>query len=161
MPRRSREETKHLLLDEGTRALLAEGLRGTGDIRLKDVCERLERRTGIRITAGSVYERIWDDQRDFQIEVLARALSEYDATEIVRAFASAIDEIDGVDPDDPAACSRAKSRFCRRVARELVEGILESRPWQLWVGAWGAVATTPELRDDHRVGSVIEAGYER
>ena len=92
--RRTRAETKALLLDEGTRQLLAQGLKGTAEIRLKDVCDQLEERRGVRITPGSVYERIWADQRDFQLEVLATVLAERDLGEIDRALERAVASVD-------------------------------------------------------------------
>ena len=95
MARRSREETRRLVLDEGARWLLAEGLRGSVDIRLQDVCDRLEQRTGIRITSGSVYERIWRDQRDFQLDVMAEVLREYRVAEIVEALDVAAGAVGG------------------------------------------------------------------
>jgi hypothetical protein len=52
-------------------------------------------------------------------------------------------------------------RFCKLAADGLVNAVLDSAHWQIWVGAWGSTASTPELRDDHRIGEVIEAGYLR
>jgi hypothetical protein len=157
--RRTRAETKALLLDEGTRQLLAQGLKGTAEIRLKDVCDQLEERRGVRITPGSVYERIWADQRDFQLEVLATVLAERDLGEIDRALERAVASVDaalaGADRD------AVVRRFCKLAADGLVNAVLDSAHWQIWVGAWGSTASTPELRDDHRIGEVIEAGYLR
>lgn len=140
--------------------LLSDGLRGAGDIKLKDVCERLERRKGIRITPGSVYERIWADQRDFQLEVIATVLQEYDASGITRALEHSRTGLERFDLDDPYQRRKAKRWFCHNTATQLVSGILESRHWQIWVGIWGAIASSPDLRDDKRIGGVIESGYE-
>ena len=157
--RRTRANTKALLLEEGTRQLLAQGLKGTAEIRLKDVCDQLEERSGVRITPGSVYERIWTDQRDFQLEVLTAVLAERDLGEIDRALQRAFESIDEADMgEDPAA---AKRRFCKLAADGLVNAVLDSAHWQIWVGAWGSIASTPELRDDFRIGEVIEDGYLR
>lgn len=159
MPRRSRDETRRLLLDEGSRVLLTEGFRGLDHIRLQDICDRLERRTGIRITAGSVYERIWQDQRAYQMAVIAEVLQEYDAKEVTRALAEAAATLGNESPGDPVSRSEAKQRFCRHAATGLVHGTLASPYWQIWVAVWGSVASTPELGDDRRIGSIIEAGY--
>jgi hypothetical protein len=157
--RRTRAETKALLVEEGTRQLLAQGLKGAAEVRLKDVCDRIEERSGVRITPGSVYERIWVDQRDFQLEVLATVLAERDLGEIDRALEPAIQGVDrAAAAEEPEL---AKRRFCKVAADGLVNAVLDSSHWQIWVGAWGSIASTPELRDDHRIGEVIEDGYLR
>lgn len=158
--RRTRAQTKELLLKEGTRRLLADGLNGGVDIRLKDVCDQLEVRDGIRITPGSVYERIWADQRDFQLDVLASVLAERDVSEIDRALEPAVETVRDLVVGN-FDMQVAKRRFCRLAADGLVEAVLDSAHWQIWVGAWGSIASTPRLRDDHRIGPVIEDGYLR
>jgi hypothetical protein len=157
--RRTRAQTKALLVEEGTRQLLAHGLKGAAEVRLKDVCDQIEERSGVRITPGSVYERIWVDQRDFQLEVLAKVLAERDLGEIDRALEPAVHSLKkAVATKDPQG---AKRRFCKLAADGLVNAVLDSSHWQIWVGAWGSIASTPELRDDHRIGEVIEDGYLR
>lgn len=156
--RRTRAETKALLVEEGTRQLLAHGLKGVAEVRLKDVCDQIEERSGVRITPGSVYERIWVDQRDFQLEVLATVLAERDLGEIDKALEPAAQVLDDTTVGDPQL---AKRQFCKVAADGLVNAVLNSSHWQIWVAAWGSIASTPELRDDYRIGEVIEDGYLR
>jgi len=67
-----REELRDLLLSEGVALLLDEGVQvGLGAVTFPRVFERVEAETGRRITAASVYERLWASQSDFQWEVLA------------------------------------------------------------------------------------------
>ena len=67
-----REELRDLLLSEGVALLLDEGVQvGLGSVTFPRVFERVEASTGRRITAASVYERLWASQSDFQWEVLA------------------------------------------------------------------------------------------
>ncbi|MGZ4694188.1 MAG: hypothetical protein ACXWBN_16860 [Acidimicrobiales bacterium] len=67
-----REELRDLLLREGVALLLEEGVQvGLGSVTFPRVFERVEASTGRRVTAASVYERLWASQSDFQWEVLA------------------------------------------------------------------------------------------
>lgn len=45
-------------------------------VNYANVFRHLEETTGVRVTYGSVHERIWDSQRDFQIDVLRRAAAQ-------------------------------------------------------------------------------------
>lgn len=71
--RRKRADLKHLVLDAGYDLAVSQGLgAGLETITYASVFDYLERSSGVRVTRGSVHERIWDSQRDFQIEVLAK-----------------------------------------------------------------------------------------
>jgi|GEM_PF-3460650 len=45
-------------------------------VNYANVFRHLEDTTGVRVTYGSVHERIWDSQRDFQVDVVRRAVSQ-------------------------------------------------------------------------------------
>lgn len=50
---------------------MEEGLdAGSGNLTFKRVFERVEERTGTRITNASVTNRVWENQADFQADVL-------------------------------------------------------------------------------------------
>lgn len=94
--RRTREDLKNLILDAAAEVVEREGFGVTSStITYKQVFEHLEREHGIRVTRGSVHERIWASQHDFQVEVLRRA-TRWDArisTErTVEAIASVLEE---------------------------------------------------------------------
>ena len=69
--RRTREELQELILEAGRELLLSEGL-GTGaeHLTFKRVLALVEATTGIRVTNASVIRRIWDNQEEFQLEVI-------------------------------------------------------------------------------------------
>lgn len=50
---------------------------GFEQLTYSGVFNHLEENHGERVTIGSVHERIWASQRDFQLEVLATALAQY------------------------------------------------------------------------------------
>ena len=69
--RRSRGELHDILLQEGREILTDEGLEtGSSNLTFKRVFDRIEARSGDRITNASVIRRIWDNQADFQTDVL-------------------------------------------------------------------------------------------
>src|SRR5665213_329984 len=69
--RRSREELRTTLVEEGLAILLAEGLEaGSRNLTFKRVFDRVEAKSGLRITNASVIKRIWENQADFQADVL-------------------------------------------------------------------------------------------
>src|SRR5580704_10292331 len=70
-PQRSREETRQMLLAAGRDILRDEGL-GTGAeaITFKRVFDRVERETGVRLTNASVIHRVFENQAEFQADLL-------------------------------------------------------------------------------------------
>ncbi|MBV8462367.1 MAG: hypothetical protein JO368_03680, partial [Acidimicrobiales bacterium] len=84
-PRRSREELRELLVNAGVELLIDEGLgSGAGHLTFKRVFEWLEQNAGVRVTNASVIGRIWDNQSDYQTDVLV-AIASTDGTEMVDA----------------------------------------------------------------------------
>ncbi len=72
--RRTREDLKNLILDAAAEVVERDGLGVmSSTITYKQVFDHLEQVHGIRVTRGSVHERIWDSQHEFQLEVLRRA----------------------------------------------------------------------------------------
>ncbi len=103
-PRRTREELHDLVLTAGREVLLSEGL-GTGaeHLTFKRVLAHLEGTRGIRVTNASVIRRIWDNQEEFQLEVVGSIL---DAQGDVEADVSsqALDEaMERIDVSTPQA----------------------------------------------------------
>ncbi len=73
--RRSREELRELVLDAAYRLLDDNGIRlEPSSISYQRVFDHLEATTGVTTTRGSVHERIWSSQAEFQRDVLGRAI---------------------------------------------------------------------------------------
>jgi hypothetical protein len=61
--RRDREELRTTLIEEGREILFTEGLKaGSSSLTFKRVFDRVEAKTGLRITNASVIKRIWENQ---------------------------------------------------------------------------------------------------
>ena len=103
-PRRSREELHDLVLAAGRELLLSEGL-GTGaeHLTFKRVLAHVEVTQGIRVTNASVIRRIWDNQEEFQLEVV-RSIVESQGDMEVAVTSDMLDEAVGrIDLRTPEA----------------------------------------------------------
>ena len=101
--RRSREELRDLVLEAGREVLLSEGL-GTGaeHLTFKRVLAHVESTTGIRVTNASVIRRIWENQEEFQLEVVRSIVNFQGDLEVEasnRAFAEALATMDLSTPE--------------------------------------------------------------
>lgn len=87
-PRRSRDELRQLVLDAGVELLNERTIDFSIDaLGYRSVFDHLEKTRGVRVTYGSVHERIWASQRDFQLAVLTSAVESIPETHF-DAFAS-------------------------------------------------------------------------
>jgi hypothetical protein len=90
--RRSRDELRDLILDAGREVLLAEGLgSGAEHLTFKRVLAHVEVTQGIRVTNASVIRRIWDNQNEFQLEVIRSIVNAQGDLEVA-ATSDAFDE---------------------------------------------------------------------
>ena len=87
--RRTREELRAIVLGAGREVLLSEGLgSGAEHLTFKRVLAHVEATQGIRITNASVIRRIWDNQEQFQLEVIRSIVDEQGDRELVAAGAA-------------------------------------------------------------------------
>ena len=114
--RRSREELRELVLEAGREVLLTEGL-GTGaeHLSFKRVLSHVADSRGIRVTNASVIGRIWDNQEEFQLDVI-RSVTTEQGDEEAAATAQALAEVLGRIDVSSAALRRASLGELIRVA---------------------------------------------
>lgn len=142
--RRSREELRALLIAAGRALLEEEGLAvGAGGLTFKRVFGHVEATTGVRLTNASVIRRIWDNQEDFQADVLVAIASNADAAgELDRTAAVLTPLLAGVDRSTPGARWQALSELARVGGEVGMRARLETRDWSLWMGVWVLALTT-------------------
>ena len=97
-PRRSRDELRELVLDAGRTLLLTEGLgNGAEHLSFKRVLSSVEETQGIRITNASVIGRIWENQAEFQLDVIRSVIDQQGDAELedtAHAFDAVLGRLD-------------------------------------------------------------------
>lgn len=154
--RRKRADLKDLVMTAGLEVLERDGIGvGAEDLTYAKVFDHLEQTTGVRVTRGSVHERIWDSQRDFQLDVLA-TVAEWDFVSSIDDTRSLI-EAAAAEADLSTHAGRAEAmRFLLRVAP--MQNLRHSETvdkWSLWHGTVSSVLSHPS--DDESVAVVREA----
>jgi hypothetical protein len=164
-PKQSREDLRTLLIATGRRLVIEEGLGvGVETLTFKKVFTRVEAETGLRLSNASVIRRVWENQADYQADVLATiaatdGLGEFEAT--VRALGPLIDNLDLSTPDSRR---RSLSEVCRVGGAANIVQLLESPHWSTWVAVW-TLATAQDveghdqLRHQQRIRDALFEGY--
>jgi len=119
--RRTRDELRDLVLEAGRDFLMSEGL-GTGaeHLTFKRVLARVEETTGVRVTNASVIRRIWDNQEEFQLEVI-RSVADIQGDLEVEATSQAFDEaVAMVDLNSPELRRASLSELIRVTCAEYI-----------------------------------------
>ena len=144
--RRSREELRALLITAGRTILEEEGLSvGAGDLTFKRAFGHVEATTGVRLTNASVIRRVWENQEDFQADVLVAIASTADSSgELDRTAAALAPLLGAVDRSSPEARMRSLCELARVGGEVGMRARLETRDWSLWMGVW-VLALTTEL----------------
>ena len=150
-----------VLLQEGRAVLADEGLEmDSSNLTFKRVFGRIEARTGERITNASVIRRIWENQADFQTDVLVSVAQDETRSEAggaVDAIAGIVDQLDLSTPESRAAAVR---EVCRVGGTASSAAISRSTAWPLWISvlAMAAATTSPDQRE--RITAGLTEGYD-
>jgi hypothetical protein len=165
-PKQSRQALRSLLLQTGRTLLIEEGLGiGVETLTFKKVFERVEADTGLRLSNASVIRRVWENQADYQADVLATiagedALGEFDET--LRALLPLLERLDVSTPERRA---RSLREVCRVGGATNSLRLLESPNWSMWMAVW-ALATADNIRGkqqaryQQRIRAALLEGYE-
>jgi hypothetical protein len=146
-----REELRDLLVREGVALLLDEGVHvGLGAVTFPRVFDRVEAATGRRVTAASVYERLWATQSDFQWEVLAE-LVEGAGTLDERTVRRVREILSVADRSTEAGRLECLRELCQAVVQQHVIDGSSRRHYRIVLAAVAAVSA-PEGDEDDPVG---------
>ena len=133
--RRTRARLKELLLQAAQEVLERDGLGfNTHTVTYKSVFEHLEQSQGIRVTRGSVHERIWASQREFQFEVLQRAVNWAPERSNEALLAAATGVLENADRSTEAGRWNASRDLVREAAREVYLRSDADDHWPQWIG---------------------------
>jgi hypothetical protein len=159
--RRTRQELRALLLDAGIAVLRRDGL-GTGaeHLTFKRVFDRVASTSGIRVTNASVIGRIWENQAEFQSDVLASVATD-EVTEQEHAALVGTAEVAASIDRSTVEGRRAGLREVMRVAAEtnLLAGTT-SRSWASVIGVWALVSGSRGPATNERIYQVMRGSYE-
>jgi hypothetical protein len=140
-PKQSRDELRALLLDTGRNILRTEGLgSGAEGLTFKRVFDRVEADTGLRLTNASVIKRVWENQADYQTDVLISIASDDGREELDRTVLALVEFLGSMDLSTGDARWRSACELCRLAGSANVDVIRESPNWNTWIGVW-ALAT--------------------
>jgi len=158
--RRSREELRTRLVEEGREILFAEGLEsGSSNLTFKRVFARVEAKTGIRITNASVIKRIWENQADFQADVLVTIARD----ELRRAQGSGqrvIALLGSLDMNTPESRTWALRQVCRVEGNASSTAIDQSGNWPLWISVVAMATTSANPEIQARIKGALADGYQ-
>ena len=164
-PKQSRDELRALMLEMGRLIVIEDGIGfGIETLSFKRVFERIDAETGVKLSNASIIRRVWDNQADYQADVLATiagqdALGEFDET--IRALAPLLDSL---DLSTPEARSRSLREVCRVGGSANSFMLLESPNWSMWIAVW-AMATadnvaSQQTKYQQRIRAALLEGYE-
>jgi hypothetical protein len=159
-PKQRREELRTSLLEAGREILYEEGLEtGSSNLTFKRVFERVETKTGMRLTNASVIRRVWENQADYQADVLVAIAQDEGRPEIdltVQAVAALFDDLDLSTTESRA---RSVQEVCRVGGAASSDAIANSNNWTLWISVL-AMATATALPEQRlRIQAALLEGY--
>ena len=112
-PRIRRDETRAMFIEAGRAILREEGL-GTGGekLTLKRVSDRVEAQYGVRFTNASIIGRIWENQSEYQTDVLATVAADDSNAEVQESLDRMAPFIGGMDTSTEEARAVVASVSC-------------------------------------------------
>jgi hypothetical protein len=159
--RLSRDELRRLLLDEGRSLLHEDGFgSGPGNLTFKNVFDRLERTTGIRLTNASVIKRVWTNQADFQADVLVSIAEDSQLPEAAGAVLAMGAMLSSLDLSTAETRSRAVQALCRIGGGANSVALSSSDVWSLWINLLAMATEQSESGPRQRVLSAFRDGYQ-
>jgi hypothetical protein len=161
-PRLTREQLYDLFIQAGWDILREEGLGAGGEaLTFKRVRQRVESVTGIHVTNASLIGRIWENQSDYQTDVLATIAAHYGTSEIEDTIRDLTPVLASMDPSSAESRRATLREVCRVSAAANTAALRQSTDLSLWFGIWAvtAVGSAPERR--RRIESALEASYEK
>ena len=156
----ARTELRSMLLEAALEILREEGLQtGSVNITFKRVCERVELRTGIRVTNGSVIGRIWENQAEFQADVLVAVANDQSRPELGLIFNALGPLLDEADLSNPKSRTRLVQQICRVGGQANSIATAESPNYPLWMHVVTTAITTSQAEQRERILLPLREGY--
>jgi hypothetical protein len=160
-PRHNREELRELLLEKGQTILREEGLgSGAEVLTFKRVFDRVEKDTGIRVTNASVIRRMWQNQAEFQTDVLVAIAQDENDDEFNLTVKTVGPVLSTVDLTTPESREEAMRELCRVGGAANVRAVRQSTYWPLSIAVWALAAFEEPPGHRQRIEAALVAGYD-
>lgn len=142
--RRPRAELKELMIEGGVEVLAVHGVETQiSSVSYAKVFEHLERTRKIRVTYGSVHERIWNSLQEYQLAVIERAGvwksgagDKLAVNEFTQALAQA-------DLTTKSGAQQAIQETARVLAAEYIRTAADTDNWGAWLETVTALKSGP------------------
>ncbi len=134
--RMSGDEYRDLLLAEGQKILIDEGLSlGADRVTFKRVFDRIKTR-GLTITNASIIGRVWENQDAYQRELILEVARHDFMGEFPLTLAALAEAMAEADTSSDAARWASFEEVLRAVSAAAMTDLMASKLWPIWVGAW-------------------------
>ena len=148
------------MLDTGRAILQEEGIEtASNNLTFKRVFDRVERTTGRQLTNASIIKRVWENQSDYQADVLVDIARDERRAEVEGTLLAVAEVLEYVDLTTEDGRLWGMSEICRVAGRASREFIAESTSWPLWISVV-TIATTSSNKDQKdRMCTALAEGY--
>ncbi len=158
--RLARDELRSLLLEAGREILYEEGIdTGSTNLTFKRVFDHIEERTGLQLTNASVIRRVWENQADFQADVLVVIAQDEGRPEVDLTLQAVISVLDGADLSTVESRMAAMQQLCRIGGAASSDAVADSANWPLWISVLAIATTTSNPTQRSRVRAALMDGY--
>jgi len=159
-PRVARAEMRSMFLEAALEILHEEGLKtGSTNITFKRVRERVRVRTGIQVTNASVIKRIWENQAEFQADVLVAVANDQSRPELGLIFDALGPLLERADLSNPESRARLVQQVCRVGGQANTVTTAESPNYPLWMHVVATAITTSQAKQRERILLPLREGY--
>ena len=159
--RQPKGELRHLMLETGRTLLHEEGIEtASNNLTFKRVFDRVERDTGRHLTNASVIKRIWDNQADYQADVLVAIALDEERPEVEATLDSVRLVLDDVDRSTAEGRLQGMSELCRVAGATSRQVIAESTSWPLWISVVTIATTSSNQEQRERICQALSVAYD-
>ena len=156
----ARAELRSMLLEAALEILHEEGLKtGSTNITFKRVLDRVRVRTGIQVTNASVIKRIWENQAEFQADVLVAVANDQTRPELGLIFNALGPLLEEADLSKPESRARLVQQVCRVGGEANTITTAESPNYPLWMHVVATAITTSDAEQRERILMPLREGY--
>ncbi len=149
-----------MFLQAALEILREEGLTtGSTNITFKRVRDQVKVRTGIQVTNASLIKRVWENQAEFQADVLAAVADDQSRPELGLIFDALGQLLGEADRSSPESRARLVRQVCRVGGQANAVTTAESPNYPLWMHVVATAITTADAEQRERILLPLREGY--